>query len=125
MPASQVVEIGSREGVIAAVAEGMGLGVIFDDEFLAEARVVKVPIRGPVTSSHDDLVCMSERRNSQIISGFLAITQEYIDERRRPIAARQKGAESPAKTTAAVAEEAGAVEALTIGLNHRCAARAR
>ena len=65
--------------MIAAVAEGMGLGVIFDDEFLAEARVVKVPIRGPVSSSHDDLVCMSERRNSQIISGFLAITQEYIE----------------------------------------------
>src|SRR6202011_5808248 len=125
MPPNQVVQIGSREGVIAAVAEGMGLGVIFDDELPPEARLVKVPIRGPVTSSHDDLACMSERRNSQIISGFLAITQEYIDERRRPIAARQKGAESPAKTTAAVAEEAGAVEALTIGLNHRCAARAR
>jgi MFS transporter, MHS family, proline/betaine transporter len=32
MPPNQVVQIGSREGVIAAVAEKMGLGIIFDDE---------------------------------------------------------------------------------------------
>jgi hypothetical protein len=33
---------------------------------------------------------MTERRTSQVISGFLAIAQEYIDEGRYLIAARQK-----------------------------------
>ena len=72
--------------------------MFFDDELLAEARVVKVPIRGPVTSSRDDIVCTSERRNTQIISGFLATAQEYITERRRPIAARHQGAKSASNT---------------------------
>jgi hypothetical protein len=39
LPPNQVVQIGSREGVIAAVAEGVGLGIIFDDELPPEARV--------------------------------------------------------------------------------------
>jgi hypothetical protein len=77
-------------GVIAAVAEGVGLGIIFDDELPPEARLVKVPIRGQVIRSHDEIVCMTERRTSQVISGFLAIAQEYVDERRSLIAARQK-----------------------------------
>jgi hypothetical protein len=33
---------------------------------------------------------MRERRTNQVISGFLAIAQEYVDERRSLIAARQK-----------------------------------
>src|SRR6202030_1873914 len=77
LPPNQVVQIGSREGVIAAVAEGVGLGIIFDDELPPEARLVKVPIRGQVIRSHDEIVCMTERRTSQVISGFLAIAQEY------------------------------------------------
>ena len=76
--------------MIAAVAEGVGLGIIFDDELLPEARLVKVPIRGQVIRSYDEIVCMTERRTSQVISGFLAIAQEYIDEGRYLIAARQK-----------------------------------
>jgi DNA-binding transcriptional LysR family regulator len=87
---NQVVQIGSREGVIAAVAEGVGLGIIFDDELPPEVRFVKVPVSGQVIRSHDEIVCMRERRTSQVISGFLAIAQEYIDERRSLIAARQK-----------------------------------
>ena len=90
MPPNQVVQISSREGVIAAVAEGMGLGIIFDDELPPEARLVKVPISGQVIRCHDEIVCMRERRTSQVISGFLAIAQEYVDERRSLIAARQK-----------------------------------
>jgi DNA-binding transcriptional LysR family regulator len=102
MPPNQVVQIGSREGVIAAITEGMGLGLIFDDELLPEARVVRVPIRGQVIRSRDHLVCMTERRTSQLISGFLAIAREYIDERRRPIAARHERAKPSAKVRAAV-----------------------
>jgi aminoethylphosphonate catabolism LysR family transcriptional regulator len=90
LPPNQIVQIGSREGVIAAVEEGVGLGIIFDDELPPEARLVKVPISGQVIRSHDEIVCMRERRTSQVISGFLAIAQEYVDERRSLIAARQK-----------------------------------
>jgi hypothetical protein len=67
-----------------------GPRIIFDDELPPEVRFVKVPISGQVMRSHDDIVCMRERRTSQVISGFLAIAQEYVDERRSLIAARQK-----------------------------------
>jgi LysR family transcriptional regulator, low CO2-responsive transcriptional regulator len=93
MPVNQVVQISSREGVIAAVAEGVGLGIIFDDELLPRDRVVSIPIRGHVITSHDDIVCMAERRTSQIISGFLTIAREYIDEGQPRVAAR--GAKDP------------------------------
>lgn len=82
MPPNQVVQISSHEGVIAAVAEGIGIGIIFDDELLPSARVVRVPIRGRVISSHDDIVCTTERQTNQLISSFLTIAQEYIEERR-------------------------------------------
>ena len=32
-------------------------------------------------SSHDEIVCMAERRASQLIAGFFAIAQEFVDER--------------------------------------------
>jgi DNA-binding transcriptional LysR family regulator len=82
MPPNQLVQIGSREGVISAVAEGMGLGIIFDDQMVPDRRVVKLSIRGPVMTSTDEIVCLAERRTSQVISGFLAIAQEYSEERR-------------------------------------------
>ena len=44
MPANRVVQISSREGVLAAVAEGIGLGIIFDDELAPGARVIRIPI---------------------------------------------------------------------------------
>jgi LysR family transcriptional regulator, low CO2-responsive transcriptional regulator len=86
MRPNQVVQISSREGVIAAVAEGMGLGIIFDDELLSEARVVRVPLKGQVIRSHDEIVCMIERRTSQLISGFLGIAGEYVKDRRLALA---------------------------------------
>jgi LysR family transcriptional regulator, low CO2-responsive transcriptional regulator len=82
MPPNQLVQIGSHEGVISAVAERMGLGIIFDDLMLPDRRVVKLSIRGPVITSTDEIVCLAERRTSQVISGFLAMAQGYIEERR-------------------------------------------
>jgi DNA-binding transcriptional LysR family regulator len=97
MPASQVAQISSREGVIAAAAEGMGLGITFDDELLPHDRVVRIRIRGQVIRSHDEIVCMAERRTSQVISGFLRIAEEYIDERRRRTPGRQEKADALAR----------------------------
>jgi LysR family transcriptional regulator, low CO2-responsive transcriptional regulator len=82
LPASQVVQIGSREGVIGAVAEGTGLGVMFNDEMLPQSGVAQISIDGSVTSSNDDLVCLAERRSNPLISGFLEVAREYLQERR-------------------------------------------
>ncbi len=77
----RLVQFGSREGVVSAVAEGMGLGAIFDDGVLPGNRVTRLAIVGAGISSKVDVVCLAERRNSQLISGFLTIAREYLRER--------------------------------------------
>jgi aminoethylphosphonate catabolism LysR family transcriptional regulator len=82
VPAHRLLQFGSREGVVSAVAEGTGLGAIFDEGELGNNRVVKLSIKGPVVSSKVDVVCLAERRTSQLISDFLDVAREYLRERR-------------------------------------------
>ena len=97
-PPHRMLQFGSREGVVSAVAEGTGVGAIFDDGALPETRIVKLPIKGPVISSKVDVVCLAERRTSQLISDFLTIATEYL--RERP-AGRGGATSEPAKPSAA------------------------
>jgi aminoethylphosphonate catabolism LysR family transcriptional regulator len=79
-PPDRLIEISSREGVVGAVAEGLGLGMIFDEGILPESRVVKVRIRGMDVRSKVDVVCLSERRRSPLIAGFLSVAGEIAEE---------------------------------------------
>ena len=72
-PPHCLVQFGSREGVVNAVAEGVGLGAIFDDGVLPGHRVTRLAIVGAGISSKVDVVCLAERRTSQLIAEFLAI----------------------------------------------------
>jgi hypothetical protein len=72
----EVIEIGSREGVVNAVAEGMGVAIMFDEGPLPQDRVVKLGIRGCEIVSDVDVVCLSERRDTPIIKNFLLIAQQ-------------------------------------------------
>lgn len=71
-----VIEVSSREGVVRAVAEGMGLAAIFDDGVVSADRVVKLRIRDCDIRTSVDVACLAERRDSPIIRGFLDIAQE-------------------------------------------------
>lgn len=68
-------EICSREGVVAAVAVGMGLGAIFDEGALREDQVVKLAVDGTTPISPVDVVCLKERRDNPVIDAFLAIAE--------------------------------------------------
>jgi DNA-binding transcriptional LysR family regulator len=82
MPAHRLLEFGSREGVVSAVAEGAGLGAIFDEGVLADNRVIKLSIKGVDISSKVDLVWLGQRRASRLISDFLDVAREYLHEQR-------------------------------------------
>ena len=69
-PPSKIIEIGSREGVIAAVAEGIGISTVFDEGIIPESLITRLPIRGATIESQVDVVCLKERRNSLIISAL-------------------------------------------------------
>ena len=74
---SRSLQLGSREGVVGAVAEGVGIGTIFDEGILPEDRVVKLRIAGPAIVSRVDVVCLADRRSNRLISGFLDVAREF------------------------------------------------
>ena len=59
---ARTLQFGSREGVVGAVAEGVGVATIFDEGILPHDRVVKLRIAGPAVVSRVDVVCLADRR---------------------------------------------------------------
>jgi DNA-binding transcriptional LysR family regulator len=72
----RIIEIGSREGVVSAVAEGLGVAAIFDEGLVPEDRVVKLKIARHNIRSKVEVICLAERRRNQVIDGFLSIASE-------------------------------------------------
>ena len=75
---TRTLEFGSREGVVGAVAEGVGVGTIFDEGILPEDRVIKLKIAGPAVVSRVDVVCRADRRSNRLISSFLDVAAEFL-----------------------------------------------
>lgn len=63
----------SREGVLSAVAAGLGISAVFDEGLLPLDRIVKLPIRGCNIRSDVRLMCLKERRNSAPIRAFIEL----------------------------------------------------
>jgi aminoethylphosphonate catabolism LysR family transcriptional regulator len=78
---AKIIQVGSREGVIAAVAEGIGISTIFDEGLVPEQAISKLPIVDAKIIANVDVVCLEERKNSRIIAAFFEIAEEL-----RPIA---------------------------------------
>jgi aminoethylphosphonate catabolism LysR family transcriptional regulator len=80
VPLTRVVEVGSREGVVSAVAAGIGISVIFNEGFLPADRVLKLPIANCDLCSSVEVVCLSERKQSLAVSAFFGIADELLSE---------------------------------------------
>lgn len=92
-----VMEIGSREGLLAAAAQGVGVGLIFDEGLIPEQSVSKLRIRDAEIVTQVDVVCLEERKNNRIVSAFLDLAKELSPVRLqrarrspRPLADRKK-----------------------------------
>ncbi|MGI9303856.1 MAG: LysR substrate-binding domain-containing protein [Gammaproteobacteria bacterium] len=75
-PPGKMIQVGSREGVMSAVAEGIGVSTIFDEGLVPEQAVKKLPIAGARLDTHVDVVCLAERKDTRIIAAFLEIAEE-------------------------------------------------
>ena len=73
-----IIEIGSREGVVAAVAQGVGVCLIFDAGMIPDNLVTKLPIRGADVVACVDVVCLAERKDSRIIGCFLEVAEQLL-----------------------------------------------
>lgn len=75
-----VMEIGSRESIREAVAEGIGLGVVSDVAFLPDSRLRRLPIVDFDAATYAHVICLRERLKSRLISAFLKIVDEMRPE---------------------------------------------
>jgi aminoethylphosphonate catabolism LysR family transcriptional regulator len=69
------LEVGSREAVREAVAQGLGLGVVAQTAFVADSRLVVLPVRDMDLSTYVHVICLAERRSAPLIAGFLGVVE--------------------------------------------------
>jgi hypothetical protein len=76
----RLIEFASREGVVNAVAAGIGIGTIFDEGILPNDRVIKLKISGPAIRSKVEIVCLAGRKSNKLISSFFSTAQAMLKE---------------------------------------------
>lgn len=70
------LEIGSREGVIEAVAAGLGVGVTFLSEYRDDERLAAIRLTGAPTTSREYIACLVSRRGTPAIEAFIKVALE-------------------------------------------------
>lgn len=69
------LEMGSREAVREAVAQGLGLGVVAQTAFVPDVRLALLDIQDMNLHTHAHLICLRERVAASLISRFLQLVQ--------------------------------------------------
>ena len=67
--------VGSREGLREAVAEGLGIGAVFESEVGHDDRVHAVTVRERSLATTEYLACLAERRSDRVIAAFLELVK--------------------------------------------------
>lgn len=70
-----VMEIGSREAVWLAVAQGIGISVVSDIEFIPHEDLKAVEISDSDIHTIAHVACLTERKDSRLIGAFLETAQ--------------------------------------------------
>jgi LysR family transcriptional regulator, low CO2-responsive transcriptional regulator len=73
------VEMGSREAVREAVAQGLGIGVVADAAYIPDARLVRLNVVDFDAHTHAHIVCLAERVQVPLIETFLQVVNETRD----------------------------------------------
>jgi aminoethylphosphonate catabolism LysR family transcriptional regulator len=70
-----VMEIGSREAIREAVAQGIGLGVVSEAEFIPDPRLCAIRVSDAAIYTYAHIVHLTERREARIIRAFLGVVE--------------------------------------------------
>lgn len=73
------LEIGSREAVREAVAQGLGVGIVADAGYQQDPRTVRLPLHDARLATHVHVVCLRERRQARLVSAFIEIVERLRD----------------------------------------------
>jgi aminoethylphosphonate catabolism LysR family transcriptional regulator len=77
------IEIGSREGTVAAAALNVGVAIIFDEGLFPEQSICKLRIRDVDFVAQVNVVCLEERKKNRAISAFFELAEELRSVQRR------------------------------------------
>ena len=70
-----VMEIGGREGVREAVAAGFGVGIVAENELLADSRLRALPVSDAELKHAEHVVCLREMRALRVNEAFLEMVR--------------------------------------------------
>jgi len=73
-----VMEISGREGVREAVAAGFGIGVVAENELLADSRLRSLPVGNADLAHAEYVVCLQEMRSLRVNDAFLELVKTSI-----------------------------------------------
>jgi aminoethylphosphonate catabolism LysR family transcriptional regulator len=74
----RTIEIGSREAVREAVAAGLGIGVIFESEFLRDGRLHTLNLRDAKLEAVQYAACLEDRRAVRVVRAFFDLLRETL-----------------------------------------------
>jgi aminoethylphosphonate catabolism LysR family transcriptional regulator len=66
-----VMEISGREGVREAVAAGFGVGIVAENELVADSRLRALPVSNAELAHAEYVVCLQEMRSLRVNGAFL------------------------------------------------------
>jgi DNA-binding transcriptional LysR family regulator len=70
---STAMELGSREAVVEAVRQGLGIGFVLEREVPDSPRTVAVPLVELCACNIDSVVCLHSQRKRGIVQTFLSV----------------------------------------------------
>ena len=68
---TNVMEISGREGVREAVAAGFGVGIVAENELVADSRLRALPVSNAELAHAEFVVCLQEMRSLRVNDAFL------------------------------------------------------
>lgn len=72
-----VMEISTREAVREAVASGIGIGIVLDNEIGVDSRVRTIPINNIKMDMTEYVVCLKERSRLRVVKAFMEVAKEF------------------------------------------------
>jgi len=72
-----VMEISTREAVREAVANGIGIGIVLDNEIGVDSRVRTIPINNIKMDITEYVVCLKERARLRVVKAFMSVAKEF------------------------------------------------
>lgn len=76
VPLTDVIDIGGREGVREAVAAGMGVGVVSENEFGNDTHLHALTVTNAKLEHAETIVCLKKSMSTRIVTAFLELVGE-------------------------------------------------